>query len=137
MDTVIWMVFIALAIYIVHISFTYFYNKYKFVENIVFDDDSYLDSCDDAYYYNMGDDIYRELLLKSRDNNRPVCYSKDDINEYSNIFFNFRNKTDQNSHLNDPVDNINCYTLSNKSLINGTKISDLYDQMTLDNNYPH
>jgi hypothetical protein len=55
-------------------------------------------------------------------------YSKKDLAEYRDGFFDFRNKTNISTNLITPVDNVNEMILTNPDL-NGKNISDIYDDL--------
>lgn len=52
----------------------------------------------------------------------------DAIDKYNNIFFGFRDRTNNSSNQNDPVNNINITNKGNDYLI-GSNISDIYDDL--------
>lgn len=53
---------------------------------------------------------------------------RDRNEKFRNRFFDFRNKINNTSHLNDPVDNINM-TNNAQTFANGESIGDIYDKL--------
>ncbi len=61
-------------------------------------------------------------------NKTEIDYSKKDLAEYRDGFFDFRNKTNISTNLITPVDNVNEMLLLNPDL-SGQNISDIYDNL--------
>jgi hypothetical protein len=61
--------------------------------------------------------------------NNPELGEIDRNNKFNNRFFDFQNIINNNSHLNDPVDNMIITNMS-KNYDSGCKISDIYDDLT-------
>ena len=78
------------------------------------------------------DKFINEYVFKSKlycdKNNTEKDYSKKDLAEYRDGFFDFRNKTNISTNLITPIDNVNEMLLTNPDLT-GQNISDIYDKL--------
>ena len=86
---------------------------------------------DDDEFTTDKDKFIDDYVFKSRlfcDKNKKPDYSKTDLAEYRDNFFDFRNKTNISTNLITPVDNVNEMILNNPDLT-GQNISDIYDNL--------
>jgi hypothetical protein len=90
--------------------------QYQCIDNdeITSDEDKFIND----YVFN-----YKLYCNKTQTN-----YSKKDLAEYRDGFFDFRNKTNISTNLITPVDNVNEMLLLNPDL-SGQNISDIYDNL--------
>lgn len=73
----------------------------------------------------IDDYVFKSRLFCKKPN---FSFSKKDLAEYRDAFFNFRNKTNISTNLITPIDNINEMRLLNPDL-SGKNISDIYDDL--------
>jgi hypothetical protein len=77
------------------------------------------------------DKFINEYVFKTKlycDKTNKPDYSKKDLAEYRDGFFDFRNKTNISTNLITPIDNVNEMILNNPDLSN-QNISDIYDNL--------
>jgi hypothetical protein len=85
-------------------------------------DDKEFETYEDKF---IDDYVFKSKLFCKKTNAK---YTKNDLAEYRDDFFNFRNKTNISTNLITPIDNINEMRLLNPDL-SGKNISDIYDDM--------
>jgi hypothetical protein len=90
------------------------------------------DCLDNAEFTSEDDKFIDEYVFKSRlfcdKTKENTDYSKKNLAEYRDGFFDFRNKTNISTNLITPVDNVNEMILTNPDLT-GQNISDIYDKL--------
>jgi hypothetical protein len=88
------------------------------------------DCVDEEKFETIEDKFIDDYVFKSRlfCDKEKIDYSKKDLAEYRDSFFNFRNKTNISTNLITPIDKVNEMRLLNPDLT-GKNISDIYDEL--------